>query len=400
MAHLRNDAATASRASASRVALLAVAALLAALAALALRPGGAGAALTPGFMDPAFQTEAPDVFWTDMTTLKAGVLRYDVYWREIAPNRPVNPRDPNAPEYDWSTLDRLVRDANAHGMQVLFTLWRTPAWARADGGRGGFPGMYSFAPNLNDWTDFVVATATRYSGTFDPDADGPLTPLPLVSKWEMWNEPNYIGALRPQRIGNKVVSPKIYTDILNAGYRAIGDVEKAFGVQMDVLGGSMNRGFGGAGSIPALKFLRGMKEARAKFDIASLHPYPITGKAGMNDRSRSPNITLTNYGDYEKELDKLWPAKRYKVWFTEYGAQSTPDRYGASPNGQAAFVKTALKKVIKKHPRVQALVWFLVRDEAVELPGESDNWQSGLRDESGNAKPAYQAWVDTVTTLL
>ena len=43
----------------------------------------------------------------------------------------------------------------------------------------------------------------------------------------MWNEPNYIGALRPQRIGNKVVSPAIYTGILNAGYRAIGDVERA-----------------------------------------------------------------------------------------------------------------------------------------------------------------------------
>ena len=120
----------------------------------------------------------------------------------------------------------------------------------------------------------------------------------------------------------------------------------------------------------------------------------------MNDRSKSPNITLTNYGDYEKELDKLWPAKKYKVWFTEYGAQSAPDRYGASLNGQAAFVKTALKKVITKHPRVQALIWFLVRDETVELPGESDNWQSGLRDSAGNAKPAYQAWVDTVTSLL
>ncbi len=199
MAHLRNDAATASRAGAPRVALLAVAALLAALAALALRPGGADAALTPGFMDPAFQTEAPDVFWADMTALKAGVLRYDVYWKEIAPTRPVNPRDPNAPEYDWETSTASCATRTRTACRCLFTLWRTPFWARADGGRGGFPGMYSFAPNLVDWTDFVVAAAARYSGKFDPDADGPLTPLPLVSKWEMWNEPNYIGALRPQR---------------------------------------------------------------------------------------------------------------------------------------------------------------------------------------------------------
>ena len=40
-----------------------------------------------------------------------------------------------------------------------------------------------------------------------------------------------------------------------------------------------------------------------------------------------------------------------------------------------------------------------MRDETVELPGESDNWQSGLRDENGAKKPAYNAWL-SIKSLL
>ena len=214
---------------------------------------------------------------------------------------------------------------------MLFTLWRTPFWARADGGRGGSPSMYSFAPNLVDWSDFVTPRPPATPARSTPTADGPLAPLPLVSKWEMWNEPNYIGALRPQRIGTRVVSPAIYAGILNAGYTAISEVERAFSVQMDVLGGSMNRGFGGDGSIPALNFLRGMKEAKAKFDIASLHPYPLTGRAGMTTARQSPNITLTNYQRLREGARQALARQAA----TRCGSPSTarspqPDRYGAS----------------------------------------------------------------------
>ncbi len=394
----RPHAAIASRPGVARALLLALAALVAGIAALALRPGPAEA-LTLGFMDPKTQTEQPDEFWADMTALKGGVLRYDLYWRDIAPTRPADPRNPAAPEYDWSTIDRLVRDANAHGVEVLFTLWRTPGWARADRGRG--PGnFYSYAPNLNDWGNFVRAAAVRYSGTFDPDAEGPEAVLPLVTKWEMWNEPNYVGALRPQRKGKKIVSPATYTAILNRGYTEILAVERELGVKMDVLGGAMNRGFGGQGSVPALKFLQGMKKAKARFDIASIHPYPLTGRAGFNDRTKAPNITLSNFKAYEKELRRLWPAKKYKIWLTEYGAQTQPDRYGATPAKQAAFVKTVITRLVKRHPRVTHLVWFLLRDEEVEARGQSDKWQSGLRGLDGTPKPAYQTWIDTVGRLL
>jgi len=137
-----------------------------------------------------------------------------------------------------------------------------------------------------------------------------------------------------------------------------------------------------------------MKKAKATFDIASLHPYPVTGRVGFDDGTLAPNITLHNIGDYLKELDRLWPSKRYKVWLTEYGQQSKPDRYGSTLNGQASFVRTAMAK-LKRTPRISVLVWFLIRDQAVEPRGRSDQWQSGLRTVTGAKKPSYGAWQAT-----
>ena len=61
----------------------------------------------------------------------------------------------------------------------------------------------------------------------------------------------------------------------------------------------MNRGFGGAGSVAPLVFLRGMRKAEGDASTSrSLHPYPLTGRVGFTDGTRAPNITLANIGDY------------------------------------------------------------------------------------------------------
>ena len=61
----------------------------------------------------------------------------------------------------------------------------------------------------------MYAAAARYSGTFDADGRGYGGPAALVRFWEVWNEPNYIGALRPQRPAGKPASPRMYTSMLN-----------------------------------------------------------------------------------------------------------------------------------------------------------------------------------------
>ena len=167
-------------------------------------------------------------------------------------------------------------DAAAHGADIVLTLWRTPRWARADGGRGGKPNLYSWAPRISDWRAFVYAAAVRYSGSFDPDGpEGYGGPLPLVRFWEMWNEPNYIGALRPQRKAGK---PDLADDLHRHAERRLRRDRprraRAQASSWTCSAAAMNRGFGGEGSVAPLIFLRGMKKASATLRHRQPAPVP------------------------------------------------------------------------------------------------------------------------------
>ena len=54
---------------------------------------------------------------------------------------------------------------------------------------------------------------------------------------------------------------------------------------------------------------------------------------------------------------------------------------GEAIGGQSAFA------IVRKNPRIQMMLWFLLRDEP-NVAG----WQSGLETTSGQKKPAYSAF--------
>ena len=171
------------------------AALVAAAILVALGCPSPAHALTVGFLDPTLQTQDNARFWSDMTTLRAGVVRYDVYWNEIAPARPAQPARPGLGRVPLGGARPAGgRRRGAHGRD------RADAVAHAALGAGRQRPRRQAEPVLVgaaavDWRAFVYAAAVRYSGTFDPDGVGYGGPLPRVRFWEMWNEPNYIGAL-------------------------------------------------------------------------------------------------------------------------------------------------------------------------------------------------------------
>src|SRR5262245_47432196 len=66
--------------------------------------------------------------------LGASVFHYRMGWRYQAPTRPVRPRDPSDPAYQWpAELDDALRQARRHRMSVAVVVHATPAWA--NGGR-------------------------------------------------------------------------------------------------------------------------------------------------------------------------------------------------------------------------------------------------------------------------
>jgi hypothetical protein len=89
--------------------------------------------------------------------------------------------EPRKGDWDWRMLDRTVNVAQAHGVELLYTMGRTPQWASARPQEMGEnpnaqPGGMAEPKNLEDWRNYVRTVATRYKGR--------------IKAYEVWNEPN------------------------------------------------------------------------------------------------------------------------------------------------------------------------------------------------------------------
>ena len=97
-------------------------------------------------------------------------------------------------------------------------------------------------------------------------------------------------------------------------------------------------------------------------------------------------ITLANLDLLIAAVSHLYGPRRF--WITEYGYQTKPPDpdFGVSWALQAKYLTEAFG-IARKNPRIDLMLWFLVRDEPA-LSG----WQSGLETTAGVKKPAYRAF--------
>src|SRR5581483_820005 len=320
-------------------------------------------------------------------------IRVNLYWggsQGVALRRPAHATNPNDPAYDWSLYDRTVNYAAQDGVHVLFSIYGTPGWA--NGGKG-----LNVAPkNATDLRNFALAAAKRYSGTW-PGTDGRL--LPPVKEWLAWNEPNNPVFLTPQykKAGKKwtILSAVNYAKICNAVYTGIHATLVAN--ERVACGGTAPRGNNNPNSsrpsVSPLAFLRAVKKAGLKtFDAWAHHPYyaapsdqpstkPVTAKGAP-----ATAVTLGNIDDLIKHVTQLYGNKR--IWITEYGYQTNPPDtlFGVTYAQQAQYLTEAFG-IARKNPRIDLMLWFLLRDEP-NLGG----WQSGLETYRGAKKPAFAAF--------
>jgi hypothetical protein len=344
-----------------KVALLTV---LAAAAVSALLPTAAAASpsVRYGIQDDAYLAAGPTLEpnLATLDELGAKLVRYMVNWRAIAPTKPRHPAEPDDPAYNWTNTDAVLGGLHAHGITVLLTLYRVPAWAN---GRRSSSGVPSSKHSL---AAFAVAVAKRY---------------PWVRLWEVWNEPNLRTFLNPN-------SPRLYVQrLLNPTYDAL------------VAQNPLNRVAGGATSprstrtgLSPVRFMRGMKQAHARLDAYSHHPYPVTrgerpfGFARGVCRYCTGVLTLANLPALIREVQRDFGPKR--IWLTEYGYQTNElDPLGVSPVLQAKYVADSALRV-RGAPLVDLLIQFLVQDES-----RHNGWQSGLVSPSGIPKPAFNSFM-------
>jgi hypothetical protein len=348
----------------------------------------------------------PATAFATLKTLKVQVLRVNLYWGgtpwAVANTKPKDATDPGDPAYTWSLYDRLVKYATVNNIKVIFSILFTPSWANGGKSRTVAP------TDFTDLENFAYAAAERYSGLWTPPTwqrdptlgiDG--TPLPKVGMWTAWNEPNNPIWLSPQykRVGGKwrIESAYQYARICNAIYDGVhspalgplADEQVACGVT----GPKGNDApTSKRPSVDPMSFLIaahgfGMKT----FDVYAHHPYADKGSEAPSyvptgrDKRR---IQLGNINTLLTQITKFYGPKH--LWITEYGYQTNPPDttpFGISWATQAADMTKAYA-IARANPRIDMMLWFLVRDEP-----NIGGWQSGLETVSGKHKPAWNTFI-------
>jgi hypothetical protein len=327
----------------------------------------------------------PTFTFGTMKQLRVQIVRINLNWNQVAPRRPLHAQDPADPAYEWRVYDRAIRHAAQNGMRVMLTILWVPKWANGGKARNVPP------TNYNDLRNFAYAAATRYSGKYIPNTDDfDEVYLPAVKHWLAWNEPNNPNWLK-QTSGGRFVSPQSYARICTAIWQGVHFTN--FAGERVACGATGPRGNNVArGSRPSLAPLTFMRLTRAaglrNLDAFAHHPYYGKPSETPATRPRGTAIQLGNINTLIALVNKLWGKKR--IWITEYGWQTRPpDRlFGVSFAKQAAYLRQSFA-IARANPRIDALVWFMLRDDT----NLSIGWQSGLLTASGKRKPAFSVFT-------
>jgi hypothetical protein len=327
----------------------------------------------------------------------AGIVRLDVFWSRVAPQRPANPADPADPGYDFRELDAAVREAAARNLDVILMTHAAPRWAEGRN-RPGSAQAGSWKPDPDAVATFTGALAQRYSGSFA----GPGGVLPRVTKYQVWNESNLSIYLSPQWQGKRLVAQERYRQMLNRSYDT---VKAVHGDNLVLTAGMAPYGDkrGEERSRPML-FLRQLFCLRddklkpdrckqpAKFDILAAHPINLFG--GPTDHAFYPDDAST--ADLFKIRRTLRVAERFNtlgtsgshpLWATEFWwlAKTKNQPKGHPDATQARYYQQALYEIWRQGASVAMILQM--RD-----PRSRKLIQTGLERADGSRRPSFTAF--------
>jgi hypothetical protein len=269
-------------------------------------------------------------------------------------------RDTESPKgnFIWGELDEIVNDAQAHNINVLLSIAKSPKWATGNDGHG-------FPKDPRDLGDFMTALATHFKGR--------------VGAYEIWNEQNLAGE-------SDDVNPGRYAELLKAAYTAIKSVDP----KAVVVSGAMSptgindpqgkRAPNAMGVMTDPTYLEQMYqwhdgEVRRYFDALGSHPYgfnnpPDTGwpdNPNMNDnfpvdsKGRKNFYNLHNSFYFRRIEEQRAVMEKYgdgqkQMWVTEYGwcSDVRPDGYEEckynTPEQQGQYIVGAMQRSKKYYP--------------------------------------------------
>lgn len=379
----------------SRFKFLTLAALLGALAIGA--PPASAKPMKIGFADNLYRSADADTrqMWLRKSR-KAGasIVRLEVFWRAIAPTRPLVPTNPNDPAYKWGTLDAAIADAVAKGLDPLLTVSLAPNWAEGPNRAGNAP-PGTWKPDAEAFGDFGQAVAARYGGQ--------------VRYYQAWNEPNIFSFLNPQYEGGEAVGADIYRRMLNEFYDG---VKAADATSRVISGGTAPYGDepGGRRTRP-ITFARdlmclnaqneptGNCNTKPQFDAYAHHPINTTGgpdiSAAHPDNASTPDVK--NVIDVLRKAEKAGTtgtAGRHDMWLTEFWWETNPPDActGVPVKTQKRWIAQALRSFERQGASVA--INFLIRDQEYSQQNGCGRttFQTGAFFDNGKKKPSFESF--------
>jgi hypothetical protein len=392
-------------------------------------------------------------------------LRLTIEWYDIAPDNtsPTPPPHFNAtdpadyPSASWAPYDRIVTLARQYGIGVDFDLSDPgPLWAMAPGANPAY--RYVSEPSAREFGEFAQAVGRRYDGTYEvgdtnAGSGGALAvaprPLPRVSFWSIWNEPNQPGWLAPQwrrKDGTEVeLAPALYRSYVDAAWEGLAHSSHVAATDTILIGELAPEGCVPRyciyrrpdWAIPPMSFLRALycvgadyqplRGAAASaagcaaspspgafvranpglFDATGFadHPYELSlpPSTPMDQPGEGDFVPLSELGRLEDGLDRTFAAygvgRQLPLYLTEYGYETNPPNpiHGFTLAQQSAYIDEA-EYLAWKDPRVRALSQFLLQDAAPDRSfprGSGGYWstfQTGLEFLGGRRKPSFAAY--------
>ena len=210
-----------------------------------------------------------------IASLGASTVRFGVSWRGMQ----------KSPEesLDFSKLDAIVAEAEAHGLTILPILYWPPKWAQP---------IYE---HLGEYAAFIEAVVERYGERF-----------PAI---ELWNEENLKG------FWGEDPDPAKYALVLKAGYEAAKGMRPSGRVSdpSRLKAASPTVYFGGTAGVP-LDYIRKVYEAGGGpyFDAMNVHPYshPYAPEGDLDKKLDNLRALMAEFGDAGKPIvltEHGWP---------------------------------------------------------------------------------------------
>ena len=325
-----------------------------------------------------------------LESLGVSAIRVNLSWYNAAPSPTATTRpagDLSDPaRYDWRRAQALIDAAHQRGWKVTLALAGPAPRCGTEGARDTIT-----RPRASDYEHFAEAAGRHFGAA--------------VTQWSVWNEPNFRTFLMPQFVHGKPASPKIYRGLYLAAQKGLRHVLP----HPRVLFGETAPRAGGDGVAP-LAFLRGALCLDSRYhrrggcgrittDGYAHHPYapaagPYFRPAGRDD------VTIGSLSRLTTALDRAARAKaisrRVKVYLTEFGVQSYPDRSAGVPLATQSDYRSISERIAWSNPRVYGFSQYLMHDDATissrSRAARYPGFQTGLETASGRRKPAYDGF--------